>query len=495
MRFDTRIVSTATALALLSCPIANAQPAAEAEGHAAPADTPTTAPSEVSAAGPPAPAANEQPATPAPTAAATAEGAVSAETAPADSAAAAGDWGAFAAENAQADTPVFRTKLYGFIDTHLEKVANTPDSVDGSGRTVYASNPYELEIPNLNAMMQGSIYERYRFFLNLAGPNSGSNSDDEPLVVRNAWVEVGLFANYLNLRAGKTYRRFGLYNEILDAVPTFIGIEAPEVFDKDHLMLTRTTTLMLHGAADLGPAVLNYSVTSGNDERTKNSVPIGADVYLDFPVGLRVGSSFYSTGGDAVPSRGIGDGSPRGGVVNWMDRDQFYVVGGYAQLKYQGLILQTEYWRAEHRGRRNADALMQMAADANLNPKQLSRFFENGDPSGNPILRAKYAVDAFYVRAGYEISLGDLSTITPYLQLDIYSNPETINNKDFGGDNEAGLTDNGEFEKYTLGAVIRPVPQVAFKIDGSGHRQKFNGKSEFYPEIRLSLAYLWEFSP
>jgi hypothetical protein len=39
---------------------------------------------------------------------------------------------------------------------------------------------------------------------------------------------------------------------------------------------------------------------------------------------------------------------------------------------------------------------------------------------------------------------------------------------------------------------MRPVSQVALKVDGSGHRQKFNGKSEFYPELRISLAYLWE---
>jgi uncharacterized protein YhjY with autotransporter beta-barrel domain len=116
----------------------------------------------------------------------------------------------------------------------------------------------------------------------------------------------------------------------------------------------------------------------------------------------------------------------------------------------------------------------------------------NGDPEQGVNTKAKYTIDTAYFRGGYEIAVGQLASVTPYVQVDYYSNPETINNKDLGGDNEAGLTDNGKFEKYTLGAVLRPVTQVAVKLDASGHRQKFNGKSEFYPEVRLSISYLWE---
>ena len=514
MRLRTSLSSIVT-LVLVSasqCPLAYAQPApaptvgpeaAPAPAEAVPAPgTPAGAVSEAPAVEAPSPAVEEPPPTAAdvgvelsPSAAAESEPPTMIEPAPAGDfeAASAAGWGDLAeGQDGLADTPVFRAKLYGFIDTHLEKVAHTPDSVDENGKTVYAANPYELDIPNLHAMVQGSIYDRYRFYLNLASPGSGSNSDDEPLYVRNAWVELPLITQYLNLRAGKMYRRFGLYNEILDAVPTFIGIEPPEIFDKDHLMLTRTTTLMLHGSADVGAFVLNYSATTGNDERSEDSVPFGADVYAEFPFGLRFGSSFYTTGGDAVPSRGVGDGSPRGGVVNWMTKDRYYVVGGYAQLKHSGVIAQVEYWRANHKGTRDADALMVLADEGGLNPQQMRRFFRDGDPTNGAITKAKYGIDAFYVRLGYEITVGELASVTPYLQLDVYSNPETINKKSLGGDNEAGLTDDGKFEKYTVGAVIRPVPQVAFKIDGSGHRQKFNGASEFYPEIRLSLSYLWE---
>lgn len=406
--------------------------------------------------------------------------------------AAGGGWGDLATIPGDGGSAsMFRTKVYGFIDFHLEKVARTPDAVNASGETVYAKNPLEIDIPNLHVMVQGAIQERYRYFLNLASPGSGSNTDDEAIVVRNAWVEAPIVNGYLNVRAGKTYRRFGLYNEILDAVPTFIGIEAPELFDKDHLLLTRTTGIMLHGAVNVGSAVVNYSATTGGDERLDDAFPIGADLNIEWPWGLKVGTSFYHSG-DAAPSRAVGDGSPRGGVVNWMSRDSFDVYGGYAQLEHDGLILQAELWEAKHQGERDPAALATLAAEGDLNSTQLARFFENGDPTGAPRLEANYRVRTGYLRGGYEVAIGKQATLTPYAQLDYYSNPETVASKALGGDAEAGITDDGKFLKYTVGAVYRPVSPIALKLDASGHQQEFNGKTEFYPEVRFSISYLWE---
>lgn len=457
-------------------PDPDVSPAAPAGATPAPNTTPSTPASDAT---PPAPDA----APPAPTP----DAAAGTPQAPADA-----GWGDPGSFGAGADIPTFQTRIYGFIDFHLEKVARTPDSIDSNGGTVYARNPLELDVPNLNVMVQGAIREQYRYYLNLAAPGSGSNSDDESLIVRNAWIELPIVRSYLNLRVGKTYRRFGLYNEILDAVPTFIGIEPPELFDKDHLLLTRTTSIMVHGQAEAGPATINYSVTTGNDERDDKAIPIGADVYIDLPEGLRLGSSFYTTGGDAVPSRAVGDGSPRGGVADWMTHDRFLIVGGYAQLERQNLVLQAEFWDAKHDGERDPDALAVLAAEGNLNRKQLARLFEGGDPAGTPITEVNYHVRTFYARGGYTIPFGTRASITPYGQLDYYSNPETINNKSLGGDNEAGLSDDGKFTKFTLGMVLRPLPQVALKVDASGHLQNFNQRSEFYPEIRFSLSYLWE---
>lgn len=406
------------------------------------------------------------------------------------------DWGAFEEAAAESETvEVFQGKFYGYVEAYFEQVADTPYEIDDAGNTVWESNPYEFDVPSLHVFAQGLVFGKYRYFVNLAGPGSGG-IEDEPIQVRNAWVETPLpwFGDYLKLRAGKTYRRFGLYNEILDAVPTFIGIEPPELFDGDHLMLTRTTNLMLHGSAVFGESVLNYSVSTGNDERKDGAFPIGADLHLLQGTWLKIGTSFYHSGGDAGPSKAVGEGSPTGAVINWMDRDEYYVFGGYVQVQTAGAILQAAYWQAEHDATRNEEEVLKLV-EGHLHPRQRERFFVNGDPSQGVNTDAQYSVQTFYFRGGYEFALADQMTLTPYLQADYYSNPETVTSKSLGGDAEAGRSDDGEFWKFTVGAVYRPVYPVALKIDGSGHLQQFNGETVFYPELRVSLSYLWEIAP
>ena len=306
-------------------------------------------------------------------------------------------------------------------------------------------------------------------------------------------MEAPLWSTYVLIRAGKTYRRFGLYNEILDAVPTFIGVEPPELFDKDHLFLTRTTNLMVHGSVPVGDNVLSWALTTGNDERTEGAIPIGADVRFVIPGRLTIGSSFYHSGGDAVSDTGVGDGSPRGGAKPWMAEDTYYVLGGFVEAIFGSLQVQMAYWQANHSGTRDADALVELGENAGLNQRQLERFFEGGDPNGTPRTDADYSARTFYTRLGYSLFVDDSGTeIVPYAQFDWFQDPEAIASKSFGGDNEAGLADNGEFIKLTVGAVFRPIPQIALKVDGSAHIQQFNDETVFYPEVRASFSYLWE---
>jgi hypothetical protein len=317
--------------------------------------------------------------------------------------------------------------------------------------------------------------------------------DDALLGVRNAWLEVPLVGDALQVRLGKTYRRFGLYNEILDATPTFIGIEPPELFDNDHLMLTRTTNFMVHGTlqpADF--ATVKWALTTGNDERAGLSIPVGGDLRVELASMLTLGTSFYWSGGDAVPGRGIGDGSPRGGVVNWMEKDNYGVFGGFAQLQTNGLLVQAEGWVAPHSAVRDEASVLALA-DAGLNATQRARYFVNGDPSqGVTDLNVDYLVATAYGRIGYELQVGTVQVI-PYGQFDWYSNPETILEKDFGGDgDEAGLADDGQFYKFTGGLVLRPAPPIALKLDGSAHVMSINGAAAWYPEARVSFSYLWE---
>ncbi len=388
---------------------------------------------------------------------------------------------------------VFTARLYGFIDAHFEQVAKTPVAVDEDGETVMASNPSEIDVTNFNVMLQGTVYSRYRYFVNLASPGAGSPAEDAVLAVRNAWVELPLFREYFNFRIGKTYRRFGLYNELLDAIPTFIGIEPPEMFDDDHLLLTRTTNIMLHGTFAAQDSSFSYALSTGTDEREGHQVPIGADLRYDFRNNFRIGTSYYTTNGDAVPSKELGEGAPLGGVATWMDEDEFSVTGGYGQVTAAGFILQAEFWLARHNGTRNAEKIMTLAtmADPPLNERQLEEFGFSDPENPQPNLDASYNVKTGYIRTGYSFPVKNWS-LTPYAQFDYYDNPEIINDSDNGGDNEAGLADDGVFYKSTLGLVIRPVSFIAVKIDGSTHTQKFNGETVTYPEIRSSFSFYWE---
>lgn len=387
---------------------------------------------------------------------------------------------------------VFTARLYGFIDAHFEQVARTPVGVDENGETIMASNPSEIDVTNFNVMLQGTVYSRYRYFVNLAAPGAGSPAEDSGVAVRNAWVELPLFREYFNFRIGKTYRRFGLYNEQLDAVPTFIGIEPPEMFDDDHLLLTRTTNIMLHGTFTTLDSSFSYALTTGTDERAGQEVPIGADLRYDYGRTFRLGTSYYTSNGDAVPSVQPGEGAPLGGVPSWMDTDEFSVTGGYGQLTAAGFILQTEFWLARHKGKRDPDRVLAlMSSDPPLNTRQLDRFGLSDPENPRPVINAEYSVKTGYVRTGYTFPLRTWS-ITPYAQFDYYDNPEIIDDQDNGGDNEAGLADDGVFYKSTLGVVLRPVSFIAVKLDGSTHTQKFNGETVTYPEFRSSFSFYWE---
>lgn len=393
-----------------------------------------------------------------------------------------------------AELPRDLVRLYGFVDGYVEKVANTPVRLD-DGTTGSEANPHEFDVLNLHIMSQGVVFGKYRFFVNLAAPGSGGVAD-EPVSLRNAWVEAPLSGELAMFRIGKTYRRFGLYNEQLDAVPTFIGIEPPELFDKDHLMVTRTTNAMLHGRLPLSSGgTVAYALMTGNDERAGGQVPLGADVRYEGG-GVTVGTSFYSTLGDAVPTVAVGEGPPAGGVAAWMASDRYLIYGGFLEVKQQGLILQVEGWQARHDAVRDPSQVLALL-DAGLNPTQLDRFgLDGAAPTAADVRRrVRYTIETGYVRSGYSFDVpvrGGLLEVTPYAQFDFYSNPESIQSKDYGGDNEAGFADDGRYYKPTVGTVFRPVPSVAFKLDGSAHVQQFNGALEYYPEVRFSYSMFWD---
>ncbi len=378
-------------------------------------------------------------------------------------------------------------KIFGYFSTRFEKVFNEPTLENG--QTVRVGAPAEFGYPFFNLMMEHQLSSRFKVFINLNG------ADAENVDVRNFWGEYAA-SSALNFRIGKIYRKFGLYNEILDAVPSYYGIEPPELFDGDHLMISRTTALMVYGSIDPGNGLINYSVSTDNGEGgpVEDRFPIGFDVNYVFRNGdFKLGISGYNSNGDAVPDKGVGEGSPNSGVLPWMATDRFNVFGGYAEGRFGNLTLQGEVWNSHHEAVRDPASVLQVINGAGLSQRQLGRFLT--DPTGEAVLsnvatNAEYDVKTWYLRGGYSFDTA-YGEFGPYVQFDNYNNPETIASKTFGGDNEAGITDDGKFQKLTVGFLLRPIPQVAVKFDGSSHIQNFNGERISYEEVRLDISFVF----
>jgi hypothetical protein len=181
-----------------------------------------------------------------------------------------------------------------------------------------------------------------------------------------------------------------------------------------------------------------------------------------------------------------------------MQGDNFTVYGGFIEKQYRQLILQSAYWVASHQAVRDPVSVLTLIQDAGINTRQRETFL--GTSSTQPdvnlsendvITQANYTVQTFYVRLGYSIKSKEGQFI-PYVFMDWMSSPEVIQNKTYGGDNEAGLSDDGQFYKSSVGVVYRPVKSVAVKLDGSTHTQQFNANSLTYPEIRLDFSFSFD---
>lgn len=374
-----------------------------------------------------------------------------------------------------------KTNLFGYLEGYFEKVEKKPSRQNGSstseGVPIRVSTPQEFDTPHVNIMMKSIFGRDWSAFLNLSASSS--------VTTQNAWVEKKFIDGELSIRLGKFYRPFGLYNERLDAVPTYIGIEPPELFDQDHLLLTRTTNFMLHGEISFGESFFRYSLTTGNDERLGGEVPIGGDLRYTFErddLEVTVGSSFYFSNGSSYKSDNLG------GVPKWFKSDKYNVFGGFTEILFESWQIQSAFFQSNHSGLRNGQTLQNISTEK-LNNQQIQRLC-NGNMSTCADTSTRYQVLTWYGRIGRSFILNQ-AEFTPYIQFDFYKNPEMIAHKSDGGDNEAGIADDGKFTKQTIGFVYRPVTQVAIKVDASNHSQVIAGKNQNYSEIRSSFSYIW----
>lgn len=383
---------------------------------------------------------------------------------------------------------------YGFINTNLEQVFQRP-TIDDDGTSVVKNGPLTwTRVRDFHIYGNQNISSKISVFFNLA------RNEREGLEIRNAYGNFEL-EKFFQVQVGKMYRNFGLYNSKLDQTPSFIGIEPPELFDIDHLFLTRTTSFALHGVLPTGENEISYFLSTENGEGGAKTgiLPLGWDLrYKSDATSLIIGTSGYTSGGYVSPIRDITSPKSYGGVLPWMDKDKFYVFGVFVEKKLGRFLIQSEYYTSPHTAMRNASQTLEIVEEANISRYQRDRFLGNNASKSNVDLteedvvrKVSYVAQTWYIRLGYDIPTR-VGQFVPYLFLDYIANSEIIQNQNYGGDNEAGISDDGVFYKPSLGLLYRPQQEVAIKLDASVHTQKVNGAMVSYPEIRLDFSFAFD---
>jgi hypothetical protein len=392
-------------------------------------------------------------------------------------------------------------RFYGFIEEVVNATSAEPNgNVRPNGNAGRNKPVLDLALPAFHIMAQGTLYQRFRFYFNLAAPDADRPVRDTPVGLRNAWLESSLFGDYLNLRIGKLYRRFGLYNEILDTLPSFIGVETPASITGSRPMLTRTTNLMVHGKAGFESSTFSYALMAGKDESTVDDAAFspGLDLNYDWDSTILVGMSYYTTAGTVIPDTMPGAGSPAGGVASWMTRDRYQVYGGYARLTLGAFLFQAEAWVSPHHATRDPDKVLLTAQNAaDFNPANRARFgVDAGSPSADAVNRtANYSYRTVEARMAYSFEFGsgdDLAELTPYLNFEYIDNRESIADVAYGGDSESGQSPRGIMMHNRLGLVIKPVPVVAVKAEVTIALYDYGNRYVSDAELWLALSYQWE---
>ena len=389
--------------------------------------------------------------------------------------------------------------IYGYFSARVEKIFSVP--VYENGEVESEDEDWEWQYPYLNLMFQNQPAEKLKFFLNL---NAGGKNELQRIDIRNVWAEYEV-SNFLKLRVGKSYRKFDLFNEILDAVPTYYGIEPPQFLNQEHpitLLCPRTTSLLVQGALESETGNFSYglSIDKGFDETFREAFPMSLDISYNFFTdfgSVKFGVSGYKTFGDVIIEEEEESESElafegfENGTLSWMERDNFNVYGAYIESHIDALTIQGGLWKSDHESERNLEILEEMLL-AKDNPAHVARYLldpESPIEEDNLIKDVDYSIDTWYLRFGYSFytSIGEMG---PYLQYDYYKNPELVALGSMDREHN-GIPDEGKFQVITAGLLYRPVPQTAIKLDISNHRYNFYGEEVSYPEFKLDFSFLF----
>jgi hypothetical protein len=181
-----------------------------------------------------------------------------------------------------------------------------------------------------------------------------------------------------------------------------------------------------------------------------------------------------------------------------MAQDRFSVYGGYARLTLGSFLLQGEGWLAPHHAVRNPESVLVLAQNAqHFSETNRARMGVVGSmPTVDQVItNVDYTYGTFEVRAAYTFEVGsgsDPVEITPYANFDYIRNRESISDEDYGGDGQAGESPEGLLMHARLGAVIKPVPVVALKVEVTHALIDYGDRLASDEELWMSLSYQWE---
>ncbi|MCC7429444.1 hypothetical protein IT568_01245 [bacterium] len=381
-----------------------------------------------------------------------------------------------------------KTNFYGYLSVNYQDLGSIkiPSQVD-SISVIKQNSTSNWKNSNFHLLFQSPIGNNFKAFGHLSADNN------EKVELRNYWGEFALNEKF-KFSAGKIYRPFGLFNETLDSSPTYIGISPPEELNENHLLVPRTTTLLFHGTGNLERNNFRYSISFDSGEQSDGTfLAYGWDVSNEFYGIFKTGYSFYRTNEKKGSSLKVGEGAPKGSVPTWMEKEKFFVWGGYVQADYWNFTVQASWWKANHKGKRDKEQLKNLDTEAALNPFQEVRFFAKNLATGEiPTtynLDAKYKVRTWFTKIYYTWETKKLGQFIPYYNYEYYENPETISETKFGGDNFAGNSDDGKVNKHTFGVSYKPNSKVSFKLDSSTTIYNLDVKKQHYETFRMEIAY------
>lgn len=394
---------------------------------------------------------------------------------------------------AQVAPAASEVRLRGFVEARLAKGTGLPpinvDHKEGSDpQRKPESQPLWFGLPEFRARLDASARDRLTASINLWVPAISTGHVESHGPLSEAWVDTVILPALLSVRLGLFSRPFGLYGESYGRTALFLGVEPPEYLDRDHPLLTRATHVMLHGAVQSGGHALTYSAMTGREEVSNTAIPLGVDLRYTFEDKVVVGTSLGWSGGRVAPASGSDFYDARGGAAPWARLEEYLVYGGFGRLSLGGLRLEAELFRADHSIERDPVALEPVCRA--VPGWQWDRLrCSRGNHKAYP-----YTVTTGTVLAAYVFEDGPfgLRALAPYVRAETYRNPETVRPIGLGGDEEAGLTSDGRFDKYALGLAMRPTPALSIRIEECQHRQSIEGKDRPTREARLSLTYAWD---